>query len=68
MEWTKCIEGQMLEDDKRYEGKKVINVLVTTNRGMVTKVQRQYYDGTWHWGRINGGMRAWMPLPEPYRE
>ena len=19
-------------------------------------------------GRINGGMRAWMPLPEPYRE
>ena len=35
----------MPEDDKRYEGKKVINVLVTTNRGMVTKVQRQYYDG-----------------------
>lgn len=31
----------MPEDDKRYEGKKVINVLVTTNRGMVTKVQRQ---------------------------
>ena len=30
----------MPEDDKRYEGKKVINVLVTTNRGMVTKVQR----------------------------
>lgn len=58
----------MPEDDKRYEGKKVINVLVTTNRGMVTKVQRQYYDGTWYWGRINGGMKAWMPLPEPYRE
>ena len=35
---------------------------------MVTKVQRQYYDGTWYWGRIAGGMRAWMPLPEPYRE
>lgn len=68
MEWIKCVEGQMPEDDKRYEGKKVINVLVTTNRGMVTKVQRQYYDGTWFWGRINGGMRAWMPLPEPYRE
>lgn len=37
----------MPEDDKRYEGKKVINVLVTTNRGIVTKVQRQCYDGTW---------------------
>ena len=35
---------------------------------MVTKVQRQYYDGTWYWGRITGGMRALMPLPEPYRE
>ena len=68
MEWIKCTEGQMPEDDKRYEGKKVINVLVTTNRGMVTKVQRQCYDGTWYWGRINGDMRAWMPLPEPYRE
>lgn len=69
MEWTKCTEGQMPEDDKRYEGKKVINVLVTTNRGMVTKVQRYKYDETtWFWGRINGGMRAWMPLPEPYKE
>lgn len=68
MEWIKCVEGQMPEDDKRYKGKKVINVLVTTNRGMVTKVQRQYYDGIWYWGRITGGMRAWMPLPEPYRE
>lgn len=68
MEWIKCTEGQMPEDDTRYEGKKVINVLVTTNRGIATKVQRQYYDGTWYWGRIIGGMRAWMPLPEPYRE
>ena len=51
----------MPEDDKRYEGKKVINVLVTTNRGIVTKVQRQCYDGTWFRGRITGGMRAWMP-------
>jgi hypothetical protein len=58
----------MPEDYKRYEGKKVINVLVITNRGMVTKVQRQYYDGTWYWGRINGDIKAWMPLPKPYRE
>lgn len=59
----------MPEDDKRYGCKKVINVLVTTNRGMVTKVQRlQDIDGKWYWGRILGGMRAWMPLPEPYKE
>ena len=51
MEWIKCVEGQMPEDDKRYDGKKVINVLVTTNRGMVTKVQRQCYDGTWFLGK-----------------
>lgn len=59
----------MPEDDNRYEGKKVINVLVTTNRETVTKVQRIYdpYHG-WYWGRIYGGMKAWMPLPEPYRE
>lgn len=40
MGWIKCAEGKMPEDDKRYEGKKVVNVLVTTNRGIVTKVQR----------------------------
>ena len=32
----------MPEDDKRYEGKKVINVLVTTNRGMVTKAMMEH--------------------------
>lgn len=69
MEWIKCVEGQMPEDDKRYGCKKVINVLVTTNRGVVTKVQRlQDIDGKWYWGRILGSMRAWMPLPEPYKE
>ena len=45
----------MPEDDERYKDKKVINVLVTTDRGMVTKVQRYKYDETtWFWGRING--------------
>ena len=48
----------MSEDDKRYEGKKAINVLVATHRGMVTKVQRQYYDGTWYWGGMTGGKRV----------
>ena len=69
LNWIKCEEGHMPEDDERYKGKKVINVLVTTNRGLVTKVQRvQYSETTWCWGRINGGMRAWAPLPESYRD
>ena len=42
----------MPEDDERYKDKKVINVLVTTDRGMVTKVQRYKYDETtWFWGK-----------------
>ena len=36
--WIKCVPGQMPEDDKRYKGRKVINVLVTTANGEVTKV------------------------------
>lgn len=70
MEWIKCISGQMPEDDERYKGKKVINVIATTNKGVVTKVQRIFndYANTWYWGRICGGMRAWMPLPELYKE
>ena len=70
MEWIKCISGQMPEDDERYKGKTVINVIATTNKGVVTKVQRIFndYANTWYWGRICGGMRAWMPLPEPYKE
>lgn len=70
MEWIKCISGQMPEDDERYKGKKVINVIATTNKRVVTKVQRIFndYANTWYWGRICGGMRAWMPLPEPYKE
>lgn len=58
----------MPEDDKRYEGKKVINVLVTTATNKVTKVQRQFYRDHWYWGRIYGEAKAWMPLPEPYSE
>lgn len=30
----------MPEDDERYKDKKVINVIATTNKGVVTKVQR----------------------------
>ena len=75
MNWIKCIPGQMPEDDERYKGQKVINVLVTTNKGMVTKVQRiqdnygyKTDKNNWYWGRIYGGMKAWMPLPEPYKD
>lgn len=60
----------MPEDDERYKDKKVINVIATTNKGVVTKVQRIFdnYNNYWYWGRICGGMRSWMPLPEPYKE
>lgn len=60
----------MPEDYERYKDKKVINVIATTNKGVVTKVQRIFdnYNNYWHWGRICGGMRAWMPLPDPYKE
>ena len=70
MEWIKCVPGQMPEDDERYKDKKVINVIATTNKGVVTKVQRIFnnYANTWYWGRICGGMRAWMSLPDPYKE
>lgn len=69
MEWIKCAEGQMPEDDERYKGKKVINVLVTTNNGVVTRVQRMKFidESTWYWGRVHG-IKAWMPLPERYKE
>ncbi len=71
MKWIKCESGHMPEDDERYKGKKVINVLVTTDNGRVTKVQRIYWEytdgtGSWHWSRVSA--IAWMPLPEPYRE
>ena len=71
LQWIKCIKGQMPEDFECYDGKKVINVLVTTKTGKVTKVQRIYDNCTnpyWHWGRIYGGVKAWMPLPDPYTE
>lgn len=72
MEWIKCTEGQMPEDDKRYKSKSRINVLVTTQNGRVTKVQRIHNtfnrNDYWYWGRIYNGIKAWMPLPEPYKE
>ena len=68
MDWIKCIPGQMPEDDERYKGNKIINVLVTASNGEVAKVQRLLCGGYWRWGRIYGKVKAWMPLPEPYRE
>lgn len=50
MEWIKCEPGKMPEDFDT-QNRKVINVLVTTNTGKVTKVQRLkngYRDGGWY--------------------
>lgn len=55
------------EQDERYKGRKVINVLVTTDDGYVTKVQRHMRNNYWAWGRIYGEPTAWQPLPSPYR-
>lgn len=68
--WIKCVPGQMPEDCEMYKGRKIINVLVTTAKGEVTKVQRMYnnYSDTWCWGRIYGQAKAWMLLPERYKE
>ena len=68
--WIKCVPGQMPEDCEMYKGKKIINVLVTTASGKVTKVQREIYSeiSGGYWGRIYGEPKAWMPLPEGYKE
>lgn len=65
--WINCESGNMPEDDEKYKDKKIINVLVTTATGKVTKVQRKLYGDYWRWGRIYGEPKAWMPLPEPYK-
>lgn len=71
--WIKCAEGQMPENFDCYKSKKIINVLVTTAAGKVTKVQRSKHIAygekeVWLWGRIYGEPKAWMPLPEAYKE
>lgn len=70
--WVKCIEGQMPEDLEENKDKKIIDVLITTEFGKVTKVQRMYNewagDKYWNWGRGHSRAKAWMPLPEPYVE
>ena len=66
--WIVCKDGQMPEDFN-YKGNKILNVLVTTATGKVTKVQRiqDYGDKhIWRWCRIFGECKAWMPLPQHY--
>ena len=60
------VEERLPEEDERYKGRKVIDVLVTTAKGKVTKVQRQSHNDYWRWGRIYGEPTAWQPLPEAY--
>ncbi|MEY8352522.1 hypothetical protein AALB39_04105 [Lachnospiraceae bacterium 54-53] len=74
--WILCSKS-MPEDILTYNKNTfspVINVLVTTENGKVTKLQRigdKGYDGehelTWYWGRIHGGIKAWQPLPKGYK-
>lgn len=68
--WIKCTSGHMPEDCEMYKGRKVINVLITTAKGEVTKVQRMYsnYSDKWYWGRVYGQPKAWMSLPKGYKE
>lgn len=70
--WIKCVEGRMPENFLQYENRKIINVLVTTDKGIVTKVQRKSWEQSgkisWYWCRIYGEPKAWMPLPEPYNK
>jgi len=75
--WVPCSDS-MPEDILSYNEKTsqpVINVLVTTENGKVTKLQRigdkgydEKHELTWRWGRIHGGIKAWQPLPEGYKE
>lgn len=43
---------------------------MTTASGEVTKVQRMYKGSKigWGWSRIYGEAKAWMLLPESYKE
>jgi hypothetical protein len=61
------VDDILPENAERYKGRKVIDVLVTTEKGLVTKVQRQCYRGSWSWGRIFSRVVAWMPLPKAYK-
>lgn len=61
------VDDMLPENAERYKGRKVIDVLVTTEKGLVTKVQRQCYRDSWSWGRIFSRVVAWMPLPKAYK-
>lgn len=41
------VDKRLPEEDERYKGKKIIDVLVTTAKGKVTKVQRQSHNEYW---------------------
>lgn len=64
--WIPCDKKQpedLLIDFKR----KSINLLVCTQSGVVTKVQRiKWVDKDyWYWSRVYN-VTAWQPLPEKY--
>lgn len=68
------LKDTLPEEYIRYAGRHKIDVIVETNKGLITKVQRIHrrdYNGIydyWYWGRIYGSVIAWQPLPERYNE
>jgi hypothetical protein len=64
------VNDRLPENDERYKGRKQIDVIVCTQKGLVTKVRRYYNAlwGNWEWGRIDNIVIAWMPLPKAYKE
>lgn len=73
--WIPCSEI-LPENILPYNKKKRqphIDVLISTKKGIVTKVQRKCFDinespQLWYWSRIFDDVEAWMPLPKSYRK
>lgn len=74
-DWVPCskaIPEDVLSYNKNVSNP-VINVLITTKSGKVTKVQRmgsKWWDDKeffWSWGRIHDEVKAWMKLPDGYK-
>lgn len=69
--WIPCEKGSMPEDFECNKGKEIIDVLVTTKYGNVTRLQRRkekrFGKECWLWARLYGEMKAWRPLPEGYK-
>lgn len=62
------VSDYLPEQDERYNGRKIINVLVSTTNGTVHALTRRKRSKDWSWsGRIFSDIIAWQPLPESYK-